>query len=103
MTYVAKALDVAAPLLNSVIPSNDAHIQRVVDQVLERYVLDDRQRAYLDHVPVDRLKEYQSRFTEYFTTRKTELLGRIEKEKALSDALSAELKSAAEEFHQTWK
>ena len=35
MLYVAKALDVSAPLVGSVIPSNDAHIQRVVDRVLE--------------------------------------------------------------------
>jgi F-type H+-transporting ATPase subunit alpha len=61
------------------------------------------QNGYLDQVPVDRIKDYQSRFTEFLTTRKIDLLGRIEKEKALSDALAAELKSAAEEFRQTWK
>ena len=35
LTYVAKAHDVATPLLAAVIPSNDAHIRRVVDAVLE--------------------------------------------------------------------
>lgn len=35
MVYVAKERDVAAPLLGSVLPSNDAHIQRVIDAVLE--------------------------------------------------------------------
>jgi GDP-mannose 6-dehydrogenase len=36
LNYVAKELDVAAPLLSSAIPSNVAHIQRVVEMVLER-------------------------------------------------------------------
>jgi F-type H+-transporting ATPase subunit alpha len=61
------------------------------------------QNGYLDQVPVDRIKDYQSRFTEFLTTRKIELLGRIKKETALNDALTAELKSAAEEFKQGWK
>jgi GDP-mannose 6-dehydrogenase len=36
INYVAKEQDVNTPLLNSVLASNDAHIQRVVDTVLER-------------------------------------------------------------------
>lgn len=35
IVYVAKELDVTTPLLASLLPSNDAHIQRVVDVVLE--------------------------------------------------------------------
>jgi GDP-mannose 6-dehydrogenase len=35
ITYVAKELDVATPLLGSIMASNDAQIQRVVDAVLE--------------------------------------------------------------------
>ena len=35
LNYVAKDLDVATPLLGSVLHSNDAHIARVVDAVLE--------------------------------------------------------------------
>jgi GDP-mannose 6-dehydrogenase len=36
MNYVAKELDVAAPVLGSIIPSNDAQIQRVVDAILDQ-------------------------------------------------------------------
>jgi F-type H+-transporting ATPase subunit alpha len=61
------------------------------------------QNGYLDRVPVPRVKEFQNKLTEYFTTRKVELLAKIGKEKALSDALTAELKMAADEFKQTWK
>ena len=36
IVYVAKEHDLATPLLGSILPSNDAHIQRVVDAVLDR-------------------------------------------------------------------
>ena len=39
----------------------------------------------------------------FLTTRKAELLRKIAQERALSDALKAELKTAADEFKQTWK
>ena len=61
------------------------------------------QNGYLDQVPVARIKEFQNKLTEYFTTRKGQLLAKIGREKALSDELTAELKAAADEFKQTWK
>ena len=39
------------------------------------------QNAYLDTVPVDRIKEYQAKLTEFLTTRMTELLQKIAREK----------------------
>jgi F-type H+-transporting ATPase subunit alpha len=61
------------------------------------------QNGYLDQVPVARVKEFQNKLTEYFTTRKGQLLAKIGREKELNDELKAELKAAAEEFKQTWK
>jgi F-type H+-transporting ATPase subunit alpha len=61
------------------------------------------QQGYMDDVPVDRVKDFQVRLTEFLTTRKTELLRKIAQEKALSEALTAELKAAADQFKQTWK
>jgi F-type H+/Na+-transporting ATPase subunit alpha len=52
---------------------------------------------------VDRIKDYQAKLTDFLTTRKAGLLQKIAHEKALSDALTAELKAAADEFKQTWK
>jgi F-type H+-transporting ATPase subunit alpha len=60
------------------------------------------QNGYVDQVPVGRVKEFQNKLTEFLTTRKAELLAKIGKEKALSDALKAELKAAVDEFKQTW-
>ena len=61
------------------------------------------QNGYVDDVPVERVKEYQIRLTEFLTTRKDELLREILKEKQLSPALSIELKSAAVQFKEGWK
>src|SRR6184192_1127030 len=41
------------------------------------------QNGYTDGIALDRLKDYQARLTEYLTTSKAELLGKIAKEKAL--------------------
>jgi F-type H+-transporting ATPase subunit alpha len=57
----------------------------------------------MDDVPVNRVKEFQNKWTEYMTTRKSDLLHKIVREKAISDALKAELKAAADEFKATWK
>jgi F-type H+-transporting ATPase subunit alpha len=54
-------------------------------------------------VAVNRIKEFQASLTEFLTTRKNDLLRRIGVEKALDDALKAELKAAADQFKQTWK
>jgi F-type H+-transporting ATPase subunit alpha len=61
------------------------------------------QNGYVDDVPVDRIKEFQAQLTEVLSTRKTELLRKIAHEKALSEALTAELKATADQFKQTWK
>jgi F-type H+-transporting ATPase subunit alpha len=60
------------------------------------------QNGYLDNVPVTRVKEFQSRLTEFLSTRKPELLQKITVEKALSAALAAEVKAAVEQFKETW-
>src|ERR1022692_276505 len=61
------------------------------------------QNGFIDDVPVDKVKDFQNKLTEFLTTRKPELLAKIQKEKALSDPLTAELKAAATEFKQTYK
>src|SRR6266436_5159058 len=61
------------------------------------------QNGYLDEIPVDRIKDYQATLTEYLTSSKVDLLAKIGHEKALSDALAAELKAAADQFKQIWR
>src|SRR5262249_40195008 len=61
------------------------------------------QNGYVDQAPVEQVKEFQTKLTDFLTTRKAELLARIGKEKALSDAVKAELKAAVDEFAPAWK
>jgi F-type H+-transporting ATPase subunit alpha len=60
------------------------------------------QNAYVDDVPVDRIKEFQTKLSEFLGTRKTELLRKIAQEKAMSAPLTAELKAAADQFKEAW-
>jgi F-type H+-transporting ATPase subunit alpha len=61
------------------------------------------QNGMMDDVAVDKIRVFQGKLTEYLTSRKTDLMGRIAKEKALNDALTAELKAAVTEFKQTYR
>jgi len=61
------------------------------------------QNQYADDVPVERIKEFQARWTDFLTDRQAELLNKIAQEKSISDALQAELKKAADAFKATWK
>jgi F-type H+-transporting ATPase subunit alpha len=61
------------------------------------------QNGYVADVAVERVKEFQSKFTDFLSTRKANLLETIAKEKALNNDLVAALKAASEEFKQAWK
>jgi F-type H+/Na+-transporting ATPase subunit alpha len=61
------------------------------------------QNGLMDDVAVDKIKDFQAKLTGYLETRKAELMGRITKEKALSDPIIADLKAAVTEFKQTYK
>jgi len=60
------------------------------------------QHGCLDDVPVARIKEYQAGLTEYLMTARPELLRSIATERALSDALAADLKAAADAYRRMW-
>jgi F-type H+-transporting ATPase subunit alpha len=61
------------------------------------------QNNYFDDVPVDKVKDFQQKISQYFHTRKPELLAKILKEKAISDAIAADLKAAVTEFKQSYR
>ncbi len=61
------------------------------------------QNGYLDDIAVERVKEFQAKWTEFLTTRKAQLIQSIAKEKALSPPLISELKAAADQFKETWR
>lgn len=61
------------------------------------------QNGFMDDVPVERLKDFQAKLTDFVTTRKANIISTISKERALSDATIAELKGAVTEFKQTYR
>ena len=61
------------------------------------------QNNFLDEVAVDKVKDFQNKATEFLSTRKGELMKKLRNEKAVSDALAGELKTAFTEFKQTYR
>ncbi len=61
------------------------------------------QNGYVDDVPVERIKSFQAKLMEFLQLHNAALLQKIAGEKTISDALAAELKTAADTFKQTWK
>jgi F-type H+-transporting ATPase subunit alpha len=61
------------------------------------------QNGYMDDVAVERIMDYQAGLTDFLATRKAELLKQILKQGVLSDALTSELKAAADQYKEGWK
>jgi F-type H+-transporting ATPase subunit alpha len=61
------------------------------------------QNGYLDPVPVDRVKEFQTKLQDYLQTRKESLLASIRTKKAIDKDLEPELASALNDFKATWQ
>jgi F-type H+-transporting ATPase subunit alpha len=61
------------------------------------------QNAFMDDVPVEKIKDFQAKMTDFLTSRKPQLMDGIRKKKALDDALTGELKAAIAEFKQTYR
>jgi F-type H+/Na+-transporting ATPase subunit alpha len=61
------------------------------------------QNNFFDDVPVEKVKDFQTKLTDFLNTRKAEVLTKIRTEKAINDALAGELKAAVGEFKQTYR
>ena len=61
------------------------------------------QNGYLDPVPVDRVKEFQTKLQDYLQTRKQSVLASIRSKKAIDKDLEAELAGALNDFKTTWQ
>ena len=61
------------------------------------------QNNFFDDVPVEKVKDFQNKLTDFLNTRKAEVLTKIRTEKAINDALAGLLKAAVTEFKQTYR
>ncbi len=63
---------------------------------------DPQTMATLDEIPVDEVKDFQEKMEEFLTTRKESVLAKVRDEKALTDEVVADLKSAFDDFKATY-
>ena len=70
---------------------------------IQASVLWSMQNGFLDDVAVEKVKDFQNKLTDFLTTRKSALLDKVRNEKAISDAIAAELKAALGEFKQSFR
>ena len=61
------------------------------------------QNNLFDDVAVEKIKDCQTKMADFLITRKADLLAKIRNEKAISDALTADLKAAVTEFKQSYR
>ena len=61
------------------------------------------QNNFFDDVAVEKVKDFQTKLTDFLNTRKADLLTKVRTEKAISDALAGELKASVSEFKQTYR
>src|SRR5450631_228971 len=61
------------------------------------------QNGFVDDVAVDKIKDFQAKLIDFIATRKAELLTKVRNEKAISDAIGAELKAAVTEFKSSYR
>jgi F-type H+/Na+-transporting ATPase subunit alpha len=61
------------------------------------------QNNFFDDVAVDKVKDFQTKLTDFLGTRKADLLLKIRTEKAISDPIAADLKAAVTEFKQSYR
>ena len=61
------------------------------------------QNGYFDEVPVDRVKEYQTKLNEFMVTRKDAVLKAVRDKKQIDKEVEELLRAAADEFKSTWR
>ncbi|MAW10391.1 MAG: hypothetical protein CMO54_00900 [Verrucomicrobiales bacterium] len=60
------------------------------------------ENGYFDDVPVDKIKDCQAKMEEFLTTRKEAVMAKVLQEKALTDEVTSDLKSAIEDFKSSY-
>jgi len=60
------------------------------------------QNNFFDKIPVDRIKDFQTKLVEVLTTRHEKVLAAIREKGAIDDAITADLKTAVGQFAETY-
>src|SRR5271155_2514463 len=60
------------------------------------------QNDYFDKVPVDRVKDFQTKLSDFLTTRQDKLLAQLREKGAFTDEITTPLKAAVSQFAETY-
>jgi len=60
------------------------------------------QNNFFDKIPVDKVKDFQTKLADYLTTRQDKIMAQIRDKGAFDDAITAELKAAITQFTETY-
>jgi F-type H+-transporting ATPase subunit alpha len=60
------------------------------------------QNNFFDKVPVDKVKDFQTKLSDFLTTRQEGLMSKIREKGALDDSITSELKSVIGQFAETY-
>ena len=70
---------------------------------LQAAVIWSMQKGYLDDIPVDRIREFQTKLKEFLTDRKEAVLNKILEKKQFNEEVEKELAAALDEFKMFFK
>jgi F-type H+-transporting ATPase subunit alpha len=59
--------------------------------------------GYVDHVPIDRVREYEDQFLQYMAARYPHVGQAIMQDKVIAEETEQELREALELFNKTWE
>ena len=60
------------------------------------------QNNFFDKVPVDKVKDFQTKLSDYLTTRHEKLLGQLRDKAAFDDSITGELKTVLTNFSESY-
>jgi F-type H+-transporting ATPase subunit alpha len=60
------------------------------------------QNNFFDNVPVDKIKDFQTKLVEFLTTRQEAILQQLRDKGAFDDNITAQLKSVVGQFAETY-
>jgi len=60
------------------------------------------QNNFFDKIPVDKVKDFQTKLTEFLTTRQDKILAELREKGAFDDSISSQLKTVVGQFAETY-
>ena len=60
------------------------------------------QNNFFDNIPVDKVKDFQTKLSDFLTTRQDKILAQLREKGAFDDSITAQLKACVTQFAETY-